>query len=201
MPGRGLIVAGLLVLVALTGLAAACGGGGANGASTPTVSPATEEARTATAATATVPATPGNVASPTPETSIRQEDLADQPGLRNFLAGAGGQVDTDRIIFVDLTGNGVEEAVVPVSSGGEGGDIAVFVFGYETRGLQELLRVIPENRSLSASIVDGALTVTQPVFAAGDPLCCPSQVRKTTYGWDGNHLVAADETVEPTAGN
>jgi hypothetical protein len=199
MPGRSLIVAALPVLVGLAALAAACGGGGANGTATPSASPpATGDARTATV---TVAATPGDVASPTPAPDIRQEDLPEQLGLQDFLAGAGGEVDADRITYGDLTSNGVEEAVVSVSSGGEGGDIAVFVYGYGAGGLEELLRVIPENRSLSASVVDGALTVTEPVFAAGDPLCCPSEIRTTTYGWDGSNLTVTHQTTEPAVGN
>lgn len=199
MPGRGLIVAGCPVLVALAALVAACGGGGGNGDATPSVSPpTTEETRTATG---TVVATPAEGPSPTQAPDIRQEDLTEQPGLRDFVAGAGGEASGDRITYVDLTNDGVEDAVVPVSSGGEGGDIAVFVFGYGPGGLQELLQVVPEDRSLSASVVDGVLTVAEPVFAPGDPLCCPSEIRTTTYGWDGNRLVVSDQTVEPAGGN
>jgi hypothetical protein len=193
MPGRGLIVVCSVALVALAAVIAACGDGGTEGRATPGVSPAATGVETPTgpAGTATAAATPSD---------IRQEDLGAQEGLRTFLAEAGGAVDTDRISYADLTGDGLEEAVVPVSSGGEGGDIAVFVFGYDGGAVAQLLRVIPESGALTASVAAGALTVSEPVFAPGDPLCCPSELRNTTFGWDGNGLVAVQEEVVPAEG-
>ncbi len=192
MPGRCLTFEVLLVLVAVTGLATGCDGGGAGDEATPTASPkGTMEETTATPmlATATSPA------EPTPAPDI----LTGQPGLRDFLALAGGEVNPDDITYVDLTGDGPEEAVVPVASGGEGGHIAVFVFGYVGRELQELLMVRPDTGpSLKANIVEGALTITEPVFGPEDPLCCPSQLRTTTYRWDGSaFIVERKELTEP----
>ena len=182
MLGRALTAGVPIVLAAALALVAACNGGEA----TPT---ATMEDTTATLDMATAPP------------DIRQQDLTDQPGLQDFLASAGGAVDSNAIIYGDLTEDGVEDAVVPVSSGGEGGDIAVFVFGYGPGGLDELLRVLPENDSLRAEISDSALTIIEPVFGPADPLCCPSELRTTTYRWDGSELVVADQETAPGPGN
>ena len=185
MPGRGLRFAAALLPILLLAFAAGCDEG-TSGEATPTV-PATTEEATLTPMPATATASP----------DIRQQDLTEQPGLREFLNSAGGEVVPDAIMYADLTGDRAEEAVVSVSSGGEGGDIAIFVFGYGPTGLQELLRVLPENRSLRADVIDDTLTVTEPVFGPDDPLCCPSKLRKTTYEWNGSKLVVATQETVP----
>lgn len=132
----------------------------------------------------------------TPGPDIRQEDLTQPPDLQQFLQDSGGEVDNERIMYADLTEDGVEEAVVPVSSGGEGGDIAVFVYGYTSGILGELLLVLPEDQTLVAAVEAGVLSVSDPVYAEGDPLCCPSQLNVKTYSWDGSQLVVEDEVLE-----
>ncbi len=137
------------------------------------------------------------VASPTASADIRQETLAGQPGLSEFLLTAGGVTDQPRIIYSDLTGSGEEEAVVPVSSGGEGGDIAVFVFGYIDGEIAELLRAEPADSSIVASIEEGQLVTTEGIFAPGDPINFPSQLLHRYYRWDGTALIIDREEQEP----
>jgi hypothetical protein len=191
LPHRGVIFAALLLLLSLALAGGGCkGGGGKNGATATATLQATIEATSTTAPTATA----------TPAPDIRLQDFAQLPAVSDFLATAGGAVDTGAIIYADLTEDAVNDAVVPISSGGEGGDIAVFVFGYGAGGLEELLRVIPES-GLKDNVVDGKLTITEPVLAEGDPMCCPSNLHRTTYKWDGQHLVVAKEETVPGAGN
>jgi hypothetical protein len=137
----------------------------------------------------------------TPSQDIQNEDLTAQPGLSDFLSASGGSVDPERVMYADLTNDAVDEAIVPVSSGGEGGDIAVFVYGYRSGSVTELLRALPEDQSIiAAELRDGALVTSEPVYADGDPFCCPSQLRVKTYGWDGSALAVVDEELgqEPT---
>ena len=176
MLGRSL---SLTVLLALVALAAACN----DGDETPSASPTP----VATATTTPVPAT----ATPVPD--IRDEDLTQHAALQDFLA-AGGEVDANRIIFVDLTEDGVDDAIVPISSGGTGGDLAVVVLGYGPDGLEELLRVVPgEARSIRAKVEAGQLVTTEGVYGPNDALCCPSQILTTWYGWHGTALVVERE--------
>ena len=171
MPGRSLSLA---VLLALAALAAGCNGGD----ETPSASPTPVFTATATP----VPAT----ATPVPD--IRDEDLTQHPALEDLIA-SGGEVDASRIIYIDLTEDGVDDAVVPISSGGTGGDLAVVVLGYGPDGLGELLRVVPrEARSIRAAVRDGQLVTTEGAYGPNDPLCCPSQILTKWYAWDGDEL-------------
>ncbi len=171
--------AALLVVLALLTLAAGCSNGSDNADATATGSPQ-----------ATL------VASPTARPDIRQEALTDQSGLSEYLLNTGGVADPTRIIYGDLAGSGAEEAVVPVSSGGEGGDIAVFVFGYIDGEIAELLRAEPAETSIVASIEGGQLMTTEGIFAPGDPINFPSQLLHRYYAWDGAAFVVDREEQE-----
>lgn len=172
--------------IALLALTAACSSGGGAGNSEPSTSPATTGESTAGA-------------TPTAAPDIRQVDFSKHPVMERYLNGAGGEIDPTAIIYGDLTGDGVEEAVVPVGSGGEGGNIAIFVFGYGAGGLAALIRMLPQGSSIQAEIEDGQVVTTEPVFGASDPLCCPSELRKNTYGWNGTDMAqTGSETVPAT---
>ena len=165
---------------ALLALLAGCNGDGDGGEPTATERPQA----TATAAPAETP-------------DIRSEALTKQPGLSEFLAATGGVVDPSRNQYADLTGSGADEAVVSVSSGGEGGDIAIFVFGYGADGdIEELLRAIPAESSILAAIEDRQLKTTEGIRAPGD-IGVPSQLLHRYYIWDGNALVIDREEREP----
>jgi hypothetical protein len=129
---------------------------------------------------------------------ISQVDFSQVPAVESLLADSGGRLLPEEIIFADLTGDGVDEAVVPISSGGTGGDIAYAVFSDRGGALEELLQVKPEAGRVTAAVEDGVLMDTQPIYAPEDPLCCPSQLRRTYYRWDGKELVVDREETEST---
>ena len=186
---RDLTFAVPLVLVAL---AAGCGEGGTDGGGSGASSTPTAEAMTATATPAV----------PTPAPEIRDEDLASQPGVQEFLASFGGEVLPSDTMYADFTEDGIEEAVVHVSSGGTLGNLAVFVFGYGPGGLQELLREIPPAEALGGHIrateEAGQLVITWAIYGPDDPNCCPSGgLRSRYYRWDGQELVIEREDVTP----
>jgi hypothetical protein len=160
-----------------------------------------EDGKNGATATLTVEATIEATATPSGAPGIRDVAFAELAAVSDFIATAGGEVAADLITYVDLTEDGVDDAVVPISSGGEGGEIAIFVYGYGPDGLTELLRVVPQAGSVKDNIVDGRLTITEPAFAPGDPMCCPSQLQVTTYGWDGSELVIEDQRTEQTVEN
>ncbi|MCH8064789.1 MAG: hypothetical protein IIC90_03045 [Chloroflexi bacterium] len=179
MPGRTCTVA--LTALFLAALAVGCNGGDTDAGATATEAPTSSSA------------------SPTPTTpvDIRQVDLPSEPAVAEFLGTTGGAVDADRILYADLTGDGNDEAVVPVSSGGEGGDFAVFVIGYVDGRLEELLLAQPAETSITAAIENGQLVTTEGVLAPGDPFGVPSQVLNRYYAWNGEALVVEREEQVP----
>ncbi len=190
MPHRGVTLAvSLLLLSAL--IAGGCkSGGGKNGATPTSTVKATLIQRTAPAAT---PAQ-----TPTPAPDIHQEDLSQAPTVRQFIGNSGSSVDTVGVTYADLTEDGVLDAIVPISSGGEGGDIALLVIGYGQDGLMEFLR-LTSAQSLSYRLTaQGQLQVDTPQYTATDPMCCPSQLLRTTYRWDGEGLVSASQKTVDT---
>ena len=183
----------VVVSLALAALAAGCANETTDGESTPigASTPTTVERADATATS-----TPDSMPAP----DIRAEDLALLPALQAFIGQNGGEVDAAEVIYADLTGNGAEEAVVPVSSGGTLGNLAVFVFGYRPDGLRTLLEVLPPEEArgghMRAEVESGQLLISWSVYGPDDANCCPSGgTRARTYGWDGNALVLDDETL------
>jgi hypothetical protein len=102
----------------------------------------------------------------------------------------GGEIDPAAIIFVDLTGDNAEDAIVPVSSGGTLGNLAIFVYSADAYGPALLLQVEPEgDGGIVADVQEGQLFIDEASFAPNDPECCPSQITRRYYVWDGDELV------------
>lgn len=98
----------------------------------------------------------------------------------------GGFVSRD-ILFADLTGEGKDDAVVTVDSGGSAGIVAVYVF---SAGSGKDLKVVYRNQRLyrgGARINPGpALVYITPQWADGDEPCCPSAYRETELEWSAS---------------
>jgi hypothetical protein len=139
---------------------------------------------------------PGLTATVAPAPDIDEVDFSQVPAVEELLKGTGGRLLPEEIVFADLTGDGAEEAVVPISSGGTGGNIAYVVFGYRNGELEEILEVKPEAGRVMMRVENGVLVETQPIYGPEDPLCCPSQLRHTYYRWDGDEFVVDHEETE-----
>jgi hypothetical protein len=106
------------------------------------------------------------------------------------------------VLFADLTGEGTDDAVVTVDSGGAAGIVAIYVF---SAGTGKDLKIVYRNQRLyraAARINPGpALVYVLPSFKNGDELCCPSQYRETELKWNAKTKrfgVALRRTVLPT---
>jgi hypothetical protein len=130
---------------------------------------------------------------------IRGYDFSMQADVAAFITENGGEVDTTAIVYADLTGDGAEEAIVPISSGGTLGNLAIFVFSYDDLyGATVLLQEEPEaGGGILADLQEGQLFVDVAVYGPNDPECCPSLVRRTYYRWDGSALVVDREEESP----
>jgi hypothetical protein len=123
-------------------------------------------------------------------------DASMQTALRQL---GSGEVDTKGIIYADLTGDGREEAVVPVTSSGTIGNIAYLVYTLKNGAPQVILTRRLDRGSaggIKMAIVDGKLQETGAEYGAEDPLCCPSVFKRTTFRWDGSQLQVEREDRE-----
>ena len=102
------------------------------------------------------------------------------------------------MIYVDLTGTGQTDAVVPIASGGTLGDVAFIVLAPDgSGGARTLLKGEPTGQAgLAVAVVGGKLVMTEPVPGPNDPECCPSQLKKTTYAWNGSAFIVESTTTE-----
>ena len=110
----------------------------------------------------------------------------------------GGTIEPGAIVYADLTGDQREEAVVPVSSQGTLGNIGYVILTLESGQPQVILartvdRTAPSG--LQMSVEDGTLMETRGVYGPDDPFCCPSQLRETTFRWDGTGLQVENEVL------
>lgn len=142
------------------------------------------------------------VPSPTPRDAqaIRDLDLKSAPVVTAAVRQLGGEVDLAAVVYWDLTGDGREEAVVPISSGGTLGNVAYLVLTVRSGVLESILTKPadgPTGGGIVMSVEDGRLVSLVPVYGPEDPLCCPASLKKTTYRWDGSRLQSAGEEVIP----
>jgi hypothetical protein len=147
--------------------------------------------------TATLP--PVETAAPTaagPSDAIRSLDLEQADAVQAFAAEIGGTYVQTNVLYADVTGDDVEDAVVPLSSGGSLGDVAFIVVTLEGEtGVAEVLRHDAREFGVSVRIDDGRLVAVEPVPGPDDPFCCPSQIRTTTWVGDGGTGLTEESSV------
>jgi hypothetical protein len=144
-------------------------------------------------ATATAIASPGET---TTQPNIRDVDLTQEAEVQRLVAENFGEVVDGSIIYADLTRDGAEEAIVPVSSGGSAGNVAYAVYGYRD-GMLTVLLSKDGLRNVVLTVEDERLVERTPEFQPGDANCCPSQFRIRRYVWDGDELFLEEEGTVP----
>jgi hypothetical protein len=171
-----------LGLVLVAGLALAGCSGGSGGKKTPV----------ATSPTATSRAQPSATPDLLPSQAIRGVVLRAVGDVRGLEVQSGGaRFEEALALYGDLTGDGNEEAVAPVSLDGKDTIMGFVVLTMNGTGTKSILRELPRNRRsrLALKIEGGKLIETQSVPGLDDPECCPSTLEVTTYAWNGSALV------------
>ncbi len=143
------------------------------------------------------PTAPVATAEPTsgaPSDEIRSIDLEGTAAVQEFLGEIGGTYVQDNVLYADVTGDNVEDAVAPLASGGTLGDVAFIVVSPADGGVTEVLSVDAREFGISVGIEGGKLVTGEPVPGPDDPNCCPSQIRTTTYVGDGGTGLAEDSS-------
>jgi hypothetical protein len=138
-------------------------------------------------------------AAQTPSQKVFTQKLLDDPktsaGVKKMLTTKMAIVDP-RSGFVDVTGDGRQDALILVSTGGAAGAVALYVFsthGQTTSGAndQTSLKVVFRLQSLygaSLRINGTTVSVLEPVYGKGDDLCCPAKLRERDYQFDAKAL-------------
>lgn len=178
------LAAGSALVLGLLLIGAACDDEDAPGAGTPPAATAS------TTLTATAPAD---------AQAIRRADFTSVGivGELSDRAGAAGEVAPERVHFEDLTGDGAEEAVVILESGGTLGDLGAGI--YQAVNGEPVLAFFASAGG-HVEVRAGAMVTQEGVYAAGDAECCPSQLRELSYGWDGAAFVElSDEIIDNPA--
>jgi hypothetical protein len=134
------------------------------------------------------------------------QKLLDDPrtssGVKKMLTAKVAIVDP-RSGFVDVTGDGRQDAVILVSTGGAAGNVGLYVFsthGQATTGDDRTsLKVVFRLQSLydaSLRLNGTTISVLEPRWSRGDDLCCPKKLRERDYRFDAKALTfrrAADK--------
>lgn len=101
------------------------------------------------------------------------------------LGGSGG---ISRPTYADLTGDGFQDVLVPIASGGTAGVVAFYVYSYH---FGDLRTVLVRNSVYKAGprVQKGDVVVTYPLYGANDPNCCPSRLERVTLHFNGLRFV------------
>jgi hypothetical protein len=132
---------------------------------------------------------PAQAAPSRSQTFFRAQILADNATsdeIVDLLRHGGGFVDK-AITFDDLTGDGRQDAVVRVTSGGAAGIVALYVFSTDGKKPSAALRVVFRRQRLvrgSTRVRGSLLSYRTRAYAAGDELCCPSATAEYEVPWD-----------------
>jgi hypothetical protein len=173
----------LTIVVLWASVIAACG----SGEPEPTPNASATAPTTSTAA-----GTPGTAP---PGSSMRGLDFTQPPYAAELTQRAGGgDVSAERVRYIDLSGDGVEEAVVIVESGGTLGDIGVGI--YQAGGTGPRL-VYFRKLVGHVDIRNGIVVMIEGAPAPGDPECCPSQLRESSIEWRNSAFEVTSERVVP----
>jgi hypothetical protein len=144
-------------------------------------------------------------AEPTQSQQVFTQKLLDDPktsaGVKKMLKSTVAIVDP-RSGFVDATGDGRQDALILVSTGGAAGAVGLYVFSTHGQSStdQTSLKVVFRLQSLydaSLRISGTTISILEPVFGKGDDLCCPGRLRERDYAFDAKALTfrrTADKT-------
>lgn len=113
-------------------------------------------------------------------------------------AQTGGHPLTKDVVYVDMDGDGVEEAAIPLNSGGTAGLVGFLVYRQATPVPQ--LAAWQNGYKLNLSTENSQLVVGNALYAGWEPNCCPSGLRYTSYKLQNGQLQVVASRDEPNPG-
>lgn len=176
---------------------------------------------TAAPAATTAPATTAPVATTAPATTVSSanaqairktkwiELMKADPKLENMPETIGGKTETyvsikgtqlggipqiDEIVYLDMDGDGIEEAGIPLNSGGTAGEIGFLV--YKQASPAPRLVGWEEGYKMLLKQEQGKLVAVNAIYAGWEPNCCPGGLSYTTYVLKSDKLTTVAERTE-----
>ncbi|MEZ4733641.1 MAG: LysM peptidoglycan-binding domain-containing protein [Caldilineaceae bacterium] len=151
----------------------------------------------------------------TPNTAIRSTDwesvINSDPALTHEVfdgrpyvtvigapSGVSGHPLTSMVVYGDFDDDCVEEAAIPLDSGGTAGAIGYLV--YRAGSPQPHLIASGDGYKLALSVSSNRLVVTTAVYAGWEPNCCPSGFAHATYRLVGDTLTLVNSSSEGIPG-
>lgn len=113
-------------------------------------------------------------------------------------SGVSGSPLTSIVVYGDFDDNCVEEAAMPLDSGGTAGAVGYLV--YRAGAPQPHLIASGDGYKLALSVSSNRLVVTTAVYAGWEPNCCPSGFAHATYRLTGDVLTLVNNTTEGIPG-
>jgi hypothetical protein len=104
-------------------------------------------------------------------------------------------IDLDRILFVDISGDGQEEAIISIFSGGTAGNFGLLVYTVANRA--PILADSVAGYKIGGTADGKLLKVTEPIYQGWEPNCCPSGFFETRYRLQANRLVQVSRDEKP----
>jgi hypothetical protein len=106
--------------------------------------------------------------------------------VRGVNPGVGGQPLLESIVYVDMDGDGVDEAAITLNSGGTAGNIGFLIYRQARAAPQ--LAAWHDGYKLGLAIEAGQLVARNALYAGREPNCCPSGFSFDTYILQGQQL-------------
>jgi hypothetical protein len=101
----------------------------------------------------------------------------------------------DEVAYGDLDGDGAEEAVLSIFSGGTGGNLGFLLF---REGSPAPKLVLVESGYKMGVEIDGRnLVIVQPEYVGFEANCCPSAITRAVARLQGDRLVTIAKETEP----
>jgi hypothetical protein len=107
----------------------------------------------------------------------------------------GGYALIDDVGYGDLDGDGAEEAIVMIDSGGTGGMLG-FLLYHEAEPRPKLV-LVRAGYKMSVVIDGGRVVIHEPNYVGFEANCCPSSLTRTLNALEGDRLVTLATEVEP----
>jgi hypothetical protein len=107
----------------------------------------------------------------------------------------GGYALIDAVVYGDLDGDGAEEAIVMIDSGGTGGLLGFLL--YREADPAPKMMLVYTGYKLGVAIEGDKVVIHQPNYVGFEPNCCPSSISRTLNVLAGDRLVTLATEVEP----